>query len=386
MWGWFGVSFLVDACCNFSSRVWGWIARSQKRRNNPEPFPRLCGVVRHQRYSIIGCFSRVYGVFMNKTFVIKIESFFQTWSDSTKYKNMETRRFPTRSGITGILLACLGVQRKNSINAIESINSLSMAVREDRRGQIFEDVQTAHPPFNRADGNIEKNNHNLTFRNIIADASYHAAISGPEAIIDELIKAVKNPIFKPFLGKKAFVPTCSMFAGISDHESVIETLSCWKRSKRSDKGKLLVEVENEGEDQKLVKDVIKTIDPYLTHNYRRVGTIKVDPPYLKSVKEKIVFERNKFNLSSELRDYILSRDNNRCVCCGDTARDVHHLTYRNSGNEKPEELASLCGLCHMACTRIEYALSMGVDRVNPYPDSPFYAEITKVRDIIISEM
>lgn len=48
-----------------------------------------------------------------------------------------------------------------------------------------------------------------------------------------------------------------------------------------------------------------------------------------------------------IRNAIIERDNYRCAIC--SSRDnlhVHHLTYENVGNEKDEELITLCKGCH----------------------------------------
>lgn len=47
------------------------------------------------------------------------------------------------------------------------------------------------------------------------------------------------------------------------------------------------------------------------------------------------------------RSKVLARANNLCEGCGDrTATEVHHLTYRNVGDELLFELVALCSTCH----------------------------------------
>jgi len=47
------------------------------------------------------------------------------------------------------------------------------------------------------------------------------------------------------------------------------------------------------------------------------------------------------------RNKILDRDSFTCVDCGSTNRlDVHHLHYKNFGNENMEDLITLCRECH----------------------------------------
>ena len=48
----------------------------------------------------------------------------------------------------------------------------------------------------------------------------------------------------------------------------------------------------------------------------------------------------------DIRSDILKRDNHTCQWCKNPGSDVHHLTYKNWGNEKPEDLITLCRACH----------------------------------------
>ena len=55
-----------------------------------------------------------------------------------------------------------------------------------------------------------------------------------------------------------------------------------------------------------------------------------------------------------------------CILCKSPATTVQHITYRRAGgNETPDDLRSLCRLCHDAVTMIEYGAGMGLDRINP---------------------
>ncbi len=79
----------------------------------------------------------------------------------------------------------------------------------------------------------------------------------------------------------------------------------------------------------------------------------------------------------------LDHDHDLCVFCKSPGTTVQHVTYRHAGGEERlEELRSLCRLCHDAVTMIEYGLGMGLDRINP--DDPHWRDriITKRDEII----
>lgn len=48
----------------------------------------------------------------------------------------------------------------------------------------------------------------------------------------------------------------------------------------------------------------------------------------------------------EKADERLALDSGKCCVCGRPATDVHHLSYDNFGNEKMDDLVSLCRKCH----------------------------------------
>lgn len=55
------------------------------------------------------------------------------------------------------------------------------------------------------------------------------------------------------------------------------------------------------------------------------------------------------------REKVLQRDEYLCVehrrGCTRTATEVHHLTYKNVGNEPLEDLSSVCHHCHAEITK-----------------------------------
>lgn len=61
---------------------------------------------------------------------------------------------------------------------------------------------------------------------------------------------------------------------------------------------------------------------------------------------------------------ILFRDQYTCQVCKDTGipLEVHHITYEDFGQEKPEQLVSLCRTCHG-----ELHNRLGYDHNNTFP-------------------
>lgn len=70
------------------------------------------------------------------------------------------------------------------------------------------------------------------------------------------------------------------------------------------------------------------------------------------LSSKYMSEQDKSNYLASamwriLRDIIITRDHNKCVCCSSTNNlHVHHLTYDRLGSEQPNDLVTLCSTCH----------------------------------------
>lgn len=49
----------------------------------------------------------------------------------------------------------------------------------------------------------------------------------------------------------------------------------------------------------------------------------------------------------EIAEYIHTRDNGLCQCCGKVGTEIHHILYRShEGKNRPDNLILLCVACH----------------------------------------
>ena len=124
-------------------------------------------------------------------------------------------------------------------------------------------------------------------------------------------------------------------------------------------------------------DVPLTFEPpahhprFVIRRQLRVGeggeVIIADKPFQKSTpappRPRAGYTNTKYRNARATR---LEADHHLCVLCKSPATTVQHVTYRRAGgDERHEDLRSLCRLCHDAVTMIEYGLGMGLDRINP---------------------
>ena len=76
-------------------------------------------------------------------------------------------------------------------------------------------------------------------------------------------------------------------------------------------------------------------------------------------------EYERYIHSKEWRDKAdarLAMDNHICQVCGETASDVHHLTYDRFGHEDFGDLVSLCRKCHQKAEEIYIAPALSLGR------------------------
>lgn len=120
----------------------------------------------------------------------------QSWGDSSRFTQRQTRPEPTKSGVVGLLAAALGRRRTDPI---EDLAGLAFGVRTDQAGRLERDFQT------EIDWRTGKSKA-LTHRYYLADARFVAAVSGPDPVLEGLVDALANPTFPLYLGRRAFPP------------------------------------------------------------------------------------------------------------------------------------------------------------------------------------
>ena len=73
---------------------------------------------------------------------------------------------------------------------------------------------------------------------------------------------------------------------------------------------------------------------------------KFDPEVFRA---KLLKEMNKYSEKhwQQIRLKALERDNYKCTLCDSNLNlEVHHKTYKNKGNERLNEIITLCRKCH----------------------------------------
>lgn len=164
---------------------------------------------------------------MRDFLILKLQGPMQAWGDHTFEGLRPSANFPTRSGLLGLLGACLGIRRTEHDRLQELSDGVGMSVRLDklkiaRRDGTEKDlpiikITDYHTVRNaRADYMGKKKPHETiqTWREYLLDAQFTVAVwyhASADITLDEIEYAVRQPLFTPFLGRRSCPLTRPLF-------------------------------------------------------------------------------------------------------------------------------------------------------------------------------
>ena len=208
------------------------------------------------------------------TLMLRLAAPLQSWGINSNFDTRATERYPSKSGVVGLLAAALGIRRGEEEKLVR-LCGLRFGVRVDREGTILRDFHTAHSA---------KSSY-VTYRYYLADAVFLAGLeSGDDAFLRELDEAIRHPAFPLFLGRRSCPPTLPLSLGIREGVELREALEQepwmapdWyqKRQKRRDgeaeKLRILMDTAPEDRNGVSVRDVPESFSPYhRKYGYRGV--------------------------------------------------------------------------------------------------------------------
>lgn len=175
--------------------------------------------------------------------LLRLEGPLQSWGGRSRWDVRDTQPSPTKSGIIGLLGCALGYSMGDK--RLEELDrSLLFGYRVEAAGRVLEDYQTITDYLPTADGrykhsgiavgsSVEKlrNDPNATPATIISprsyleDASFLAALCEREpgqGILAQCEKALQNPVWPLYLGRKACIPTRPILEDLTTKYSSIQ--------------------------------------------------------------------------------------------------------------------------------------------------------------------
>lgn len=140
------------------------------------------------------------------TLLLRLAAPLQAWGADSKFETRRTGREPTKSGVLGLLAAALGI-RRDEPEKLQRLNALRFGVRVDQEGQLLVDFHTAWKEGDK--------NPYITYRHYLSDAIFLVGLESDDgALLQSLQAALQNPVFPPFLGRRACPPTPPFCLGV----------------------------------------------------------------------------------------------------------------------------------------------------------------------------
>lgn len=126
----------------------------------------------------------------------------QSWGTRSRFVDRDTERFPSKSGVIGLVCAALG--RPRSV-AVDDLAALSMAARADRPGRVETDFQVTQGAL-RASGSVSRDPL-PSYRHYLADAAFLVGLEGDRGLLEGCWHALAEPVWTLYLGRKGHVPS-----------------------------------------------------------------------------------------------------------------------------------------------------------------------------------
>jgi CRISPR system Cascade subunit CasD len=141
--------------------------------------------------------------------VLRLAGPLQSWGEHSVFAQRDTLRFPTRSGLIGLLASAEGLKRGEDLSGYQV---LRFTIRIDRPGVRMMDFHTIGGGLPRGvprpDGSQRSRETAtmVTRRQYLSDASFTVAVEGPEDRLAEVATALRRPHWQPYLGRRSCPP------------------------------------------------------------------------------------------------------------------------------------------------------------------------------------
>ena len=154
---------------------------------------------------------------MSRFLILRLDGPMQAWGTHTYEDFRPSNLYPTRSGLLGLLAACLGIERSDHVGQSDLAASVDFTVRIDSKvKRLGREEPVAKPGIKlpdfhtvmdarKVDGSANKFPV-VSRREYLFDAAFTAAVGERAAArytLDHLAEALRRPCYTPTLGRRA---------------------------------------------------------------------------------------------------------------------------------------------------------------------------------------
>ena len=142
----------------------------------------------------------------------------QSWGHSSRFERRTTSLHPTRSGLLGIIAAALGIDKYRAEEASQLARFSDLRLTTVTLPRISRNHQRVEVPISRledyhtvsgvrrASGKVDEDATVQTYRHYLLDARFGALVEGGEDLLQEVAKALHDPKWGIWLGRKCCLP------------------------------------------------------------------------------------------------------------------------------------------------------------------------------------
>jgi len=175
---------------------------------------------------------------MPRFLILRLDGPMQAWGTHTYEDFRPSNLYPTRSGLLGLLAACLGIERRDHVGQSDLAANVHFTVRIDSKVErLGREKPVAKPGIKlpdfhtvmdarKVDGSANKFPL-VSRREYLYDAAFTVAVGEQAAArytLDHLAEALCCPCYTPTLGRRACPPTRPLLDGVIDAADAIAAL------------------------------------------------------------------------------------------------------------------------------------------------------------------
>ena len=154
--------------------------------------------------------------------VFTLEGPFASWGEIAVGVTRPSGNRPTRSALIGLIAACLGVKREDS-DGLSRLSNLIFATRLDNAGTLLHDYHTVQAPSKKSGVRYRTRHDEITWNKtkslntILTSRAYRTDFAATvvaclsrngatgEITLSDISDALREPVFAPYLGRKACI-------------------------------------------------------------------------------------------------------------------------------------------------------------------------------------
>jgi CRISPR system Cascade subunit CasD len=129
------------------------------------------------------------------TLLLRLQGPMQSWGTQSQFRDRDTGREPSKSGVIGLVCAAIGRPRWDPL---DDLAALRMGVRVDGEGILSVDYHTALIGDTRQAV--------ISHRSYLSDAAFLVGLEGDRVLLLRVDEGLGRPRWQTFLGRKAFAP------------------------------------------------------------------------------------------------------------------------------------------------------------------------------------